>query len=222
MKNLFKVGVLFVLFFVTISSNAYSYTVAKMTTSFNTAINNIIKNSNNLQEVTINGYKGYNIFYNSETDSYFSKLNQLIGSTSLNNFNYIALTTKDDYKYLIEKGVQPFQCVGFVQAASTIPDTIKNGGGTWNKGKNISKTYFPPRGTVIATFLNGKYDGYYDHTAIFLAGDSNKICVIDQSGSRGYIRIHMITFNTTTGTGNASNYNVVEFWLIQKKYIFIV
>jgi hypothetical protein len=122
------------------------------------------------------------------------------------NEQYMSLTSSQA-EYDFAGG---YSCVGFIKAVSNAGWT-----GVWSPGERITTTNFPVSGTIIATFTNQTYQNNdTSHVAIFVAGNSDRIYVIDQNAEgtaaapEGIIRVRAITFNGR-GTQNAGNYYVV-------------
>lgn len=92
------------------------------------------------------------------------------------------------------------QCVALPKAVAGCPQTSG-----WRQGSVVRST--TRRGTVLATFSNGKYSG---HTCVFDYMDSaGNIYVWDQNWFAGKMGRHVIKASGT-GVGKASNYYVVE------------
>jgi hypothetical protein len=76
------------------------------------------------------------------------------------------------------KTVGDGNCVAFVQVAAKAPQTS-----TWKPAGLIKKGDAPlPRGTAIATFVDGKYPNHQhgNHAAIYIGQDEQGIQVYDQ------------------------------------------
>ncbi|MDD2871649.1 MAG: BPSL0067 family protein [Candidatus Gracilibacteria bacterium] len=198
-KTILKVILTAVMFFS--FTNAYAVK-AKMTTSFNNALNTAVGNSDNLLKVTIQGRDAWKFFYN-DSNSQFD----IFGVTEEDMGGIISLTSENEY---INHNYR--QCVGFVKAVTDLGDGSTQ---NWIKGAAITAYNLPVRGDVIVTFnSNGKYD--YRHVAIVLSASNTFIYVIDQNWEKtvsnpdtGRIIIHAIPFNGT-GVGDADSYNIVE------------
>jgi hypothetical protein len=69
------------------------------------------------------------------------------------------------------------QCVALIQDACGAPNT-----GAWMKGEKVRGNNSIPRGTAIATFINGTYPSHPsgNHAAIYLGQDDQGLLVVDQ------------------------------------------
>jgi hypothetical protein len=69
------------------------------------------------------------------------------------------------------------QCVALVQHYARAPNT-----GAWKEGKAVLGQGAIPKGTAIATFVDGRYESNStgNHAALFLSADATGIWVIDQ------------------------------------------
>ncbi|MDP2090395.1 MAG: BPSL0067 family protein [Candidatus Gracilibacteria bacterium] len=172
---------------------------AKMKSTFNTALNKIFKDKNNLETVIIQNNLARKLLYKNSNE-YIKQF----GVTEKNDIGHISLTNKVDYDYGYKN-----QCVGFVKAVTDLGTTS-----TWIKGEQVTDTKLPARGDVIATFgANGKYNN--KHVAIVLSTSKTHIYVIDQNwegtgnNSVGRIIVHALKF-TGNGVNNVNNYYIVK------------
>ncbi len=175
-------------------------TDASMTTAFNTALNNVVGDSNNLEIDTIQNYPAWRLLYNNSNSGIST-----FGTTDNGNYGYISLSA--DIDLAANFG---YQCVGFVKAITNLGSTS-----TWIEGNQVSRFNLPNRGDVIATFdENGDYD--FGHVAVVLSASNTHIYVIDQNWEGtgetpvGRVIIHAISFDGT-GNADADNYSIVEF-----------
>ncbi|MEX9251763.1 BPSL0067 family protein [Pseudenterobacter timonensis] len=70
------------------------------------------------------------------------------------------------------------ECVSLVKQYAHLGST-----GTWKQGKKVFGNKSIPRGTAIATFVNGKYpvgERAHKHAAFYLEQDAKYIYVMDQ------------------------------------------
>jgi len=97
-------------------------------------------------------------------------------------------------------------CVSLIQKCSDAPNTK-----LWRAGELVSQTE-PPPGTVIATFVKGKYpskSGY--HAAIFISQDQSGIWVWDQwQGKPVHKRLIRYRKNQAAASNSAQDYRVVH------------
>lgn len=195
------------------------YKTAIMHDSFRQAINNLAKDSNNLEETTYKGEKAWRFLYNVNTVNAlkdFGKVGESNGAISLTTFSDFSRITKyNSENDSSEEDKYPYQCVGFAKAASTLPDYRSGDSSNWkiiNKTR-VTKSNLPKPGTVIASFsgIDGKYDGTNDHIGIFIRGNSDYIYMLDQNIEiEGEIWLHILPFSGY-GKNNAGNYYVVEY-----------
>jgi hypothetical protein len=90
------------------------------------------------------------------------------------------------------------QCVVFVKVAAGAPETS-----AWMEGTKIKKGDPPlPKGTAIATFVNGKYPNHQhgNHAAIYIGQNNEGIQVYDQwaktDKKTGAVTYHPVTLRT--------------------------
>ena len=108
-----------------------------------------------------------------------------------------------------DKGVT--QCVLFPQRELKLPPTK-----LWKEGKKIVRgDNSIPRGTVIATFVDGKYSKLgpaNQHTAIYLGQNEEGIQVLNQHRATGKVVVQTIPWKPRSkGLSNDGNaYSVVE------------
>ena len=120
----------------------------------------------------------------------------------------IKIDVKDAYKNASGKT----ECAYFVQQVTNAPSTT-----AWKVGKNVLEASpgTIPRGTAIATFVNGQYpnDDLGKHAAIYLSHDKNEIQVLDQWNSQHMVKQRPIRANKPAGTRRS---NVAEdFYVIE-------
>jgi hypothetical protein len=102
------------------------------------------------------------------------------------------------------------QCVAFVKKACKAPAASSWNEGTRDKGNG----HAIPKGTAIATFVNGKYPNRStgNHAAVYLSQDGSGIWVMDQWTRQGCVTKRRIFFKG--GVGRASNdgdqFSVIE------------
>ena len=96
-------------------------------------------------------------------------------------------------------------CVSFIKHCSDSPDTSQ-----WRPGDKVLSSN-PPAGTVIATFLSGRYpnkSGY--HAAIFIRQDDSGIWVWDQwLGKAVHRRLIRVRHDDAAAGNTAQDYRVV-------------
>lgn len=112
------------------------------------------------------------------------------------------------------------QCVVFVQTATGAPQTL-----AWTEGKKIKKGDAPlPKGTAIATFINGKYPSHTtgNHAAIYIGQDDQGIQVYDQwatkdkaTGEIKYQPVHLRTIGFHAAPGCSLSNDGNAFSVIQ-------
>ena len=112
------------------------------------------------------------------------------------------------------------QCVVFVQVAAGAPVTH-----AWKEGKKIHKGGAPlPKGTAIATFIEGKYPSHThgNHAAIYIGQNAEGLQVYDQWASKDKatgaikfqpvhartIHFHVLPGGSLSNNGNA--FSVIE------------
>lgn len=113
----------------------------------------------------------------------------------------------------LNKSVGSGQCVALVQEAAKAPLTI-----SWKQGEEVAGKIGIQKGTVIATFQNGRYGNRMDgqsHAALYLRQDVIGIWVVDQwknSHSHQPAHIRQIKFKQGHGKPNddGNAYYVVE------------
>jgi hypothetical protein len=66
----------------------------------------------------------------------------------------------------------------------------------WNEGDSVKGNAMITKGTVIATFVNGKYPNQQtgNHAAFYISQDASGITVIDQWNSSGTIQKRVLRF----------------------------
>jgi hypothetical protein len=125
---------------------------------------------------------------------------------------------KDPDSYLT-KVVGDGQCAVFVQVAAGAPTHL-----AWKEGKKIKKLDAPlPKGTAIATFIDGKYPSHThgNHAAIYVGQNAEGLQVYDQwckkdklTGKIEYQPVHprTIYFSHTHGllSNNGNAFSVIE------------
>ena len=97
------------------------------------------------------------------------------------------------------------QCVAFVRAATSAPETAKWKEGAKAKGNTITK------GVAIATFVDGVYPSAStgNHAAIYVSQDAAGITVWDQwKGQPVHKRV--IRFKGTGGSNDGDAFSVIE------------
>lgn len=69
------------------------------------------------------------------------------------------------------------QCVALVQTYAKLPSAI-----FWKEGKSVSDSLIIPKGTAIATFVDGKYQNRStgNHAAFFVSKGAGGIWIMDQ------------------------------------------
>jgi RHS repeat-associated protein len=97
------------------------------------------------------------------------------------------------------------ECVEVAKQCFAAPQT-KN----WSPGEQVVGNDKIERGTLIATFVNEKYQG---HTAVYLSQDQNgNIRVLDQWNAQGKVLERTIRNDSKRSfVNNANNYRVVEW-----------
>jgi hypothetical protein len=94
------------------------------------------------------------------------------------------------------------ECVALVRAWTNAPPS-----GTWHAGDKVLGNHTLTRGTVIATFVDGHYDG---HAAIYLGENTEGIQVYDQwNGQVAHTRTIYST-GSRAFVNTADNYHVVQ------------
>jgi hypothetical protein len=110
--------------------------------------------------------------------------------------------------YMNEKGNT--ECAHFVQQVTNAPGTT-----AWTQGTKVleAKSGTIPRGTAIATFVDGHYptDSLGKHAAIYLSHDDNGIVVLDQWNAQGMVKQRTIRAHKPEGTRRS---NVAEFFYV--------
>lgn len=102
------------------------------------------------------------------------------------------------------------QCVRFVQVCAHAPETAK-----WKKGVPVRGAQLRA-GTVIATFVNGKYPNWDhgNHAAVYVGQDDKGIWVWEQwQGKHGTVHKRHIPFldpPTEDRSNNGNAFSVVE------------
>lgn len=172
---------------------------AKMKSTFNTALNKIFKDKNNLETVIIQNNLARKLLYKNSNE-YIKQF----WVTEKNDIWHISLTNKVDYDYWYKN-----QCVWFVKAVTDLWTTS-----TWIKWEQVTDTKLPARWDVIATFwANWKYNN--KHVAIVLSTSKTHIYVIDQNwewtwnNSVWRIIVHALKF-TWNWVNNVNNYYIVK------------
>lgn len=94
------------------------------------------------------------------------------------------------------------ECVALARALSGAPPSAQ-----WVRGAHVRGNTHIQKGTVIATFVNGHYEG---HAAVYLGETADGIRVFDQwNAQRAHVRIiHYTGRHAFVDTGD--NYYVVE------------
>jgi hypothetical protein len=99
------------------------------------------------------------------------------------------------------------QCVAFVKEASGAPQTS-----LWKQGEKVRGSDIP-KGTAIATFMNGVYPSHChgNHAAIYVEQNAEGLVVLDQW--QGQV-VHQRTIHFRGGVGDPSNdgdaFSVIE------------
>jgi len=94
------------------------------------------------------------------------------------------------------------QCVALVkQYAGTQPSSL------WREGEAVKGNLLLRKGTVIATFVAGRYPnhGTGNHAAFYITQDAAGIVVVDQWRSSGTIRKRTLPFLGKESSGNFIN-----------------
>ncbi|MBL8483532.1 MAG: BPSL0067 family protein, partial [Rhodocyclaceae bacterium] len=106
------------------------------------------------------------------------------------------------------------QCVALVREYTNAPATAK-----WTEGKAVKGNLILKKGTVIATFENGKYpsNSTGNHAAFYIGQDTTGITVVDQWSTSGTIRKRLLRFRGKDKQGkyhspsnNGDAFSVVE------------
>jgi hypothetical protein len=122
---------------------------------------------------------------------------------------YIA--SDPENKQWLGKAVGTGQCVAYVQAVSTAPQTS-----LWQRGALVKGNDNIQYGTVVATFgPSGKYENRMDgtsHAAVYLKQDTTAITVVDQWSNQPAHRrlIRFVVPPTALAVNNGNMYYVVE------------
>jgi len=101
------------------------------------------------------------------------------------------------------------ECVSFIKTCSIAPNTK-----LWSEGKKVMSLPFGsiPKGTIIATFKNGKYPnvtGY--HAAIYISHDKQGIWVWDQwAGKAVHKRLIRFRHDNAPASNTAQAYSIVK------------
>lgn len=101
------------------------------------------------------------------------------------------------------------QCVTFVRACTGAPLAHQ-----WTEGSTVKGNLALPKGTAIATFMDGKYENNPtgNHAAIYVGQNSDGLWVYDQWISQGCVKKRLIRFKA--GVGSPSNdgdvYSVIQ------------
>lgn len=102
------------------------------------------------------------------------------------------------------------ECVEFIKQALGAPATT-----SWREGKKITKGDLTlPRGTAIATFVNGKYpqNDTGQHAAVYLGQDGFGIQVLDQWRKKPTVTKRTIKWKNGIGLSNqAGAFSVIEW-----------
>jgi len=82
---------------------------------------------------------------------------------------------------------------------------------TWREGPRITRTQYPGKGCVIATFFNGRYPNWSsgNHGCFFHSMTSAGMVVVDQWSTSGTVRKRTFAFTGTGTTSDAGKYSVV-------------
>jgi hypothetical protein len=90
---------------------------------------------------------------------------------------------------------------------------------TWHEGLKVRGCFGIKKGTVIATFVNGRYLSHPtgNHAAFYIGQDATGIVIVDQWTTSGSIRKRRIAFmgkdkggSFITPSNNADAFSVVE------------
>ncbi|KQO26855.1 hypothetical protein ASF11_04070 [Acidovorax sp. Leaf76] len=112
------------------------------------------------------------------------------------------------------KLVGTHQCVALVKHYARAPATS-----LWREGATVKGNLLLTKGTVIATFVNGKYPNKPtgNHAAFYVSQDASGITVVDQWTGSGKIRKRVLPFlgKDKTGkfvdpSGNGDAFSVVD------------
>ncbi|RYH65631.1 MAG: hypothetical protein EON54_05515 [Alcaligenaceae bacterium] len=77
----------------------------------------------------------------------------------------------------------------------------------WREGATVKGNLLLTKGTVIATFVNGKYPNKPtgNHAALYVSQDASGITVVDQWTGSGAIRKRVLFFKGKDKNGNLIN-----------------
>lgn len=108
------------------------------------------------------------------------------------------------------------ECVTLVKKYAHLGAT-----GTWKQGRKVFGDKSIPRGTAIATFVNGKYpngEGMRKHAAIYLEQDAMYIYVMDQWKKKKIISARPLSRKggmRSDGTYPDASNNAEAFYIIE-------
>ncbi len=99
-------------------------------------------------------------------------------------------------------------CVALVQLAAHAPHHT-----SWKQGPSVLSAKQLKRGTIIATFVGGRYPdkAHGNHAAIYLSHNSHGIKVIDQwKGQVAHVRVIRFKGGHGSASNDGSAYSVVQ------------
>lgn len=101
-----------------------------------------------------------------------------------------------------DKLVGTHQCVALVKEFARAPATA-----LWREGATVKGNLLLKKGTVIATFVDGKYPNKStgNHAALYVSQDASGITVVDQWTGAGLIQMRVLSFKGKDKKGNLIN-----------------
>lgn len=124
------------------------------------------------------------------------------------------------YVYQEAEALEKMPAVGNKQCVTLIKQFTKAPASSlWKEGAKVKGNFLLKKGTVIATFVNGKYpnNGTGNHAAFYVSQDAAGIVVVDQWSTSGTIRKRRLSFlgkdqngRWITPSNNGDAFSVVE------------